>query len=79
MIGVSAEPKALTSAERAVVDAHNTGLGKVRMNTPNLRAAGIEALGERTYFNDVEMKWKKFIDPAGVLRMRLSGVRRWRV
>lgn len=79
MIGVGAEPKVLTSAERAAVDAHDAGLGKVRMNTPNLRAAGIEALGERTYFDDVETKWKKFIDARGVLRMRLSGIRGWRV
>ena len=65
MIGVGAEPKILASAERSAVDAHNAGLGKVRINTPNLRAAGIEVLGERAYFDDVETKWKEFIDAGG--------------
>ena len=71
MIGVGAEPKVMTGAERAAAEAHNASLGKVRMNTRNLRAAAIEMLGEQAYFDDLELKWGDLLEAGGVPGMRL--------
>jgi hypothetical protein len=71
MIGVGAEPKVLTAAERATVEAQNASLGKVRMNTSNLRAAAIDMLGEQSYFDDIEVKWRGFLEAGGVPGIRL--------
>jgi hypothetical protein len=71
MIGVGAEPKVRTAAERATVEAQNASLGKVRMITPNLRAAVIDMLGEQSYFNDIEATWKEFLQAGGVPGIRL--------
>ena len=71
MIGVGAEPKVLTAAERTAIEAQNTSIGKVRMNTSNLRAAAIELLGEQAYFDDVEAKWSEFLEAGGVAGIKL--------
>jgi hypothetical protein len=71
IIGVGAEPKILTAAERATVEAQNASIGKVKMNTSNLRAAAIEMLGEQAYFDDVEVKWREFLEAGGAPGIRL--------
>jgi hypothetical protein len=71
IIGVGAEPKVSTAAEQAAELTRNATMGKVRMNTSNLRAAAIEMRGEQAYFDDVEVKWKELWESGGVLGMRL--------
>ncbi|PKK43713.1 hypothetical protein CI102_14292 [Trichoderma harzianum] len=71
MISVGAEPKVLTAEERRKAEVHSASLGKLRMNTPNLRAAAIELLGEHEYFDGLELKWKEFLE-AGVPGMNLK-------
>jgi hypothetical protein len=42
------------------------------MNTPNLRKAAIEMLGEQAYFDDLELKWSEFVEAGGVPGMKLK-------